>query len=401
MNRDLDTQFDTWLDALAVSRSTAPRPSDSDSITRDAQHMASQLHDLARQAERAPIDQSRLSSWEDFMSTHGTALPASPSFTTGDHRQRPRPLAKSPAYRPAAPAHRPHVNWNAIASFTLVALIVATIGVGGWRVYGELGGPGGPNQPIQTPLGAFGQDDATPASEPLGATIATAGECTVEPLTIVQIVQIVYDPTHDPLASTPGSGLYQEVNEFTEPAYATDEALAGATATFHMFEACIEANSYFQVWALLSPSLLQEYMLAILPPLTGEEEFRAILADLEANGPGDPSDPESIYWPLFIGTSVSGASVPEGRISRVVDQNIENTWMPTGTFLVAGYDSFYSDGSPTEMETTSIYDSDFDGTPEPVVGYDPRLKQPSCFTIIFSWSDSRDMWLIQQPPVCG
>jgi hypothetical protein len=397
MNRDPDTQFDTWLDALAVSRSTAPRPSASDSITRDAQHMASQLHDLARHAERAPIDQSRLSSWEDFMNTHGTALPASPAISTGDHRQRQRAVAKTPAYRPAPSVQRPCINWNAIASATLVALIVATIGVGGWRVYGELGGSGGPNQPAHTPFGAFVQDDATPEPDPLGASIATAEECTVEPLTIDQVVQITYDPH----AGTPGTALYQEIGEYPSPAYASDVALAGATSTFHMFEACIEANSYFQVWALLSPTLLQEYMLAILPPLTGEEEFRAILADLEANGQDHLTEPDAIYWPLFIGTSVSGPDVPEGRISRVVDQNIENTWMPTDTFLVTGYDSFYSDGSPTEMDTTSIYDSDLDGTPEPVVGYDPRLKQPSCFSIIFSWSEARDMWLVENPPVCG
>ena len=52
-----------------------------------------------------------------------------------------------------------------------------------------------------------------------------------------------------------------------------------------MLTACVQADSYFQVWALLDPWTVREIVLGHFPPLPGADEARGYLETLKQNGP--------------------------------------------------------------------------------------------------------------------
>jgi hypothetical protein len=419
MNRPHLSHFNRWLDAVVGGRSTPP-PAASDPALLEATSAARQLHDLVQTADAAPPHRSLPSTWEEFMHAHhlDASLPASSTRQPASRSSRINGSGYPAAFdaltgRPARLA----------GNVLLAAIVLAVLVAGAWRAADSFR-PTPPDAPSTIPFGAFAQDDATPTAGEIDLlTPATADQCTITPLTVDEVVAIVQDPwagmEEKSLGSTPvvnppltDGDLWMatpdiDPNAVRPAELATDDALAGATATFHMFEACIEAQSYFQAWATWDPALLQQEILRALPPLTGDEELRALLTDLAANGLADPSDADFVFWPLGSGPAIAPADAPQDavRIQRTVDQNLDNTWMPEPGSLVTGYTNHFPDlATDNEFDVVppqSIYDSNLDGTPEPLVGYDPRLKQPSCFTIIFSWSESRDMWLIQQYPVCG
>ncbi len=419
MNRTHLSIFNQWLDAVVSGRSTPPITA-SDAPLQEATAAARQLHDLAPAAGIAPFHRSLPPTWEEFMHTH--RLDASPSVTRNlaGSVSGNAPWTGSSKVFAAANARPVRFASNVL----LAAIVLAVLFAGAWRAADSFRSAP-PEEPSTIPFGAFNQDDSTPAAEADVDLLApaTADQCTITPLTVDEVVAIVRDPwaTNEgrtsaestpvreiPSAGTVSSTLYLATPDIAPDAIRPDEfadmeTLAAVTATFHMFEACIEANSYFQVWATWHPVLLQQSILAALPPLTSEDDLRAVLTDLEANGPGDPVDPDFIFWPLGSGPMISSTDAPENviRIARTVDQDPENTWMPEPHFVVTGYTSFSPDGTRLTEFSNLIYDVDYDGTPDPLIGHDPRLTQPGCFTIIFMWSDERDMWLIDQYPVCG
>lgn len=423
MNRTHLTKFNQWLDAVVEGRST-PSTTASDPTLQEATSAARQLHDLAQLADAAPPHRSLPPTWEEFMHAH--SIEPSPQITRSN--TFPHPTSGVSGRGLAAPLNDALKNRPAryASNAIVIAVVMAVLLAGGWRASQHYNS-GPPEELATIPLGAFLQDEATPESAPSVDLLApaTADQCTIEPLTVDQVVAIVQDPwayeRGEPatpgaqlLPSTPQTqgDLYiatpdSDPNAERPAEFATDDALAGVTESFHMFEACIEANSYFQLWATLTPTLVHQSIIDVLPPLTGADDLRALLTDLESNGPGDPQDTETIFRPLqfsgFAGGSMSPLETPEevSRVSRTVDQNLENTWMPEPQFVVTGYTQFWPGDPDQDMPAQSIYDSNLDGTPEPLIGFDPRLKQPGCFTIIFSWSDTREMWLIQQYPVCG
>lgn len=420
MNRIHITIFNQWLDAVVGGRSTSPTTT-SDATMQEVTSAARQLHDLARKADAAPPHRSLPPTWEEFMHAH--RLDASPPVTSNLTGSIPGSAPRTASGKVFAAANARPVRLA--SNILLAAIILAVLLAGAWRA-ADTFRPAPPEEPSTIPFGGFIQDDATPAA---GTEVdllapATADQCTIAPLTVDEVVAIVRDPwaattgqessASTPLSDTPATldDLYVATPDIDPEAarpdeFATDEELAGVTATFHMFEACIAANSYFQMWATMAPTLVQQSILAVLPPLTGEDDLRALLTDLEANGPGNPIDSDTIFLPPTMsiagGYSIAAEDSPTTifRVARIVDQDLQNTWMPEPHYVVTGYTTHQPDGTETETFRTSIYDADFDGIPDPVIGYDPRLTWPSCFTIIFMWNDLRDMWLIQQYPVCG
>lgn len=401
-------QFNTWLDDLV----SGIRSGDTnDSSTAVLHETAREFHARAQHGINTAPSSDLPASWEDFMTTHGIAFDDAAPETTSASVWKQRTTSPAGRKQVAPDVYsRDRATWfTRGANLFLTLIVVAGLAAGAWLAADRFsfGGFGQNEPPPSIPFAALGQDDATP-EPPVGdpATIATADQCTIEPLTIDQVVAFIYDPylEQTPLAkdASPTSVEAMETAEaeIQADAFASVDALEGVTTTFHMFEACIEANSYFQVWALLEPTTLRDSILSALPPLMGEEQLRAELADLETNGPGDSTAPSSIYWPLFAGSFVSGSEIPFGRVDRVVDQNIENTWMPTANFLSTGYLSYDPDGN-SMYEPRNIYDDDGDGIPDPIVGFDPRMKYQGCSNVIFNWSEARQMWLILSPPVCG
>jgi hypothetical protein len=422
MKRSHLTTFNQWLDGLVGGRSTPPHDAPSDPALHHVQSAARQLHDLAWHADQTANSRSLPSTWEDFMQSHH--LEPAPRITQSRQVQATAPGESGRGYpNPLNALNSRPARY--VSNVIVAAIVVAVLVAGGWRAAQQYN-PGQSEEPATIPFGAYLQDEATPESAQAVDLLApaTADQCTIAPLTVDEVVAIVQDPYGNSsggseaattmASATPAAldGLIVaspdiDANAIRPAEFATTRALLGATETFHMFEACIEANSYFQVWATLTPTLVQESILGVLPPLTGEDDLRALLADLEANGPGDPLDPTTVFRALETSPLAGSLMSPieslaeASRVSRTVDQDLENSWMPEPGFLVTGYTSYWPGDPDLEMPATSIYDADLDGTPEPLVGYDPRLKQPGCFSIIFTWSNQREMWLIQHYPVCG
>ncbi|HYI25781.1 MAG TPA: hypothetical protein VD767_10255, partial [Thermomicrobiales bacterium] len=296
--------------------------------------------------------------WEDIMHAHA-ATPA--GFTTTGQATRP-PLAGNPnrTRHPASPRQPWAITLNALMAAALVLAITGGL----WRIAQNTGsGPGenGP-EPSSIPFGSFVQDDGS--IDP--AELPTADDCTVEPLTVDEVLWYVTD-TYEASYSLDMENIGPMPTEYVsatppatnppnhEPGHASQQDLDAAASTQVMLTACVLADSYFQAWALLDPWTVANQVEYALPPLTGVDEARAILEDLEANGPADAdlaAAPGSSAFPPLIRLALFAD--PSGEQIWMLGTNPENSWQNGPNNLTAGYATYNLDGS-LESAPTDIF----------------------------------------------
>lgn len=393
--------FNAWLDAAPGGPSTPPSPASADPDLRDAQRAASQLHDLARHAERPPADPSLPPSWEEFMSTHNIAMsPPSPASNGPFFGNAPRSTAGAPGHHPKQPTRRIPFTWTTLANVTLAAVLVLTIGAGAWRAtdgFG-IGSWGGPNEPTSIPFGGFVQDDGTPENGAIDpASLPKAEDCTIEPLTVEQVLWYIQEPSAATVSlgpdATPLTG-FPYSDPATPPATnvpagpASQSDLDGMVETQRMWMACVLAESPFQVWATMSPDRVGRDLEMQLPPLTGVDEARQILESIQEETYSPENPYQSVGAPLgsTCGDMVVISSDPEDSYGYTRTAAVpEGTESKYGHYAVRF--TFYDEnGVPTTMGNT-------DASLEELYNYQRGF--------FFRWNDARQMWLIETYPNCG
>jgi hypothetical protein len=397
-NECTSSTFANWLDAFVAGKSTPGQRDATDSGTFELSDAASQIHDLAGQTSRTPIDQSFPATWEDFMQAR-----------LSSETVRPFPI---PAALPSGPVSisrpgrdRGWVNLDRIAGVLVAAVLLIALSAGIWRVSG--GGDGPPPEPTSE-LAALVQgtpDSAGTPSAVESVDLPTAEDCTVEPLTVDEVLWYVTDPA-SALTNVPEPGktleelqtleweskLQEAFADVTQeemmPSLASAEDIEAASETQRMWMACVLAESYFQVWALESPYLVQSDVINRLPPLTGVEETRAILEDLKEIGA--PVDVESTAgFQLF-----SAMGFPGSGGIQLISPDTGNSWKMDVFSMALGFDRFEADG--TYVSTSNIFKY-----PTTKTVFDFGGGSLSCDGYRFDWSHAREMWLVAWAPTCG
>jgi hypothetical protein len=304
---------------------------------------------------------------------------------------------------------RHHPAWDRAFSAALVAAIVLALSTGIWRASDgtPLGfGDGPPDSPGIPFGGQVAQDDSGDIDP---ADLPTAEDCTVEPLTVDEVIWYIQDPYEASFSTdmaSPGP-LPTEVVPATppatnppnyEPGPASQDVLDAAADTQRMWMACILAESYFQVWALENPYFVREQIISALPPLTGEDEARAILEDLRDNGPANDPQADGTFY------AFSYSGYPGLGGIHVIDTDPANAWQDDARLLSVGYTAYNEEGM-VERQSSSIFDNGR-GTPIALdsngVFHGFLLESPnSCASYSLNWNEARAMWLISAPPVCG
>lgn len=391
MNRTHLTIFNQWLDAVVGGRSTLPTAA-SEATLQEVTSAARQLHDLAYQADAISPHRSLPPTWEEFMHAH--RLDVSPPVTTTTPSSS---SSKTSQNRSAAVNVLNGRPVRLASNILLAAIVLAVLVAGAWRA-ADTFRPAPPEEPSTIPFGAFIQDEATPDTAP-PADLPTAADCTVEPLTVDEVIWYITDPyasmmtspDAEPLANFP----YQDpatppaTNEPLGPA--DQEDLDEMVATQRMWMACVLADSPFQVWATISPDAVGRMLSYTFPPLTGEEEAREMLEALET-GTWE-SDPPINYFPGYLGSTCFDIAVISSDPSRSYGLDLVAA-VPEGTASRSAYyvvDTLWSDGPMTDTGYATPASAD-------------RMEiglQGEANLFVFRWNDARQAWMIESWPGCG
>ena len=431
-------QFDTWLDAYVAGRSTPASRKASTSENADVLEAARHIHGLAWHAEQntgmSPPIATLPRNWKNFMNTHtirsGPELaPPSPS---------PRTVLDPRPYRGA--------RWHVAFNVALAALVVLTIGTGIWRATDGFNGldggdPSGGNQQSafapETREWTPASSDATPNQGEDMPLLPTAEECTVEPLTIDEVLWYVEDPgganrsremeqsatpdsniepdQTDPggtpnrviansegVVSTPSGQNPASMDRLSTsppaafiPGPASPEQLAAIAGVQRMWMACALADSPLQRWALESPELVGEQVQMLLPNFASREEARAILEEVEATGELEPSDD---FWkqPNASYAMITSQGFPARNIVALVDPAAVPSWTIDGRTLRVGY-SWYDmeKGAATGPSEIAATETAIDRTANTQPEFD------ICNHFELTWFPDRDDLLVTYYPHCG
>jgi len=312
-DRSALTHFDHWLDAMVSGMPDPETDTESDATTdlassRDVQNAARQFHGLAARADRTTQEfatSTRLDAiWEDIMDAR---MPRS-AIVTGNTAHGEAPSARTgrgTADRSPFPLGR----FQPIINGMLAAALVLSLSTGIWRagsVFNLEFGGGGNGSPSR--LAGLDNQDATPDASASGrVTLPTAEECTVTPLTIDEVIEILKDPVGTYVtnqtagAATPAAPEATVEAERRATAIALDEfggpvpqeIMDEVAATQRQWVACVMKGSYFHVWALMYPGTVHDEITRVLPLFTSEEETRAMLTELERAGSFEELSPLS------------------------------------------------------------------------------------------------------------
>ena len=251
--------------------------------------------------------------------------------------------------------------------------------------------------------------------------LPTAEDCTVEPLTVDEVLWYVTDPfsatesidiyhpapeptmyleptslpgftsaipTDEPTGATPQPTLTTE--PYFEPGFANTDQLSAVAATQRVWMACVLADSYFQKWALEDPGFVRQQVLEALPVLTGEDEARIILEELEANGPSSRYDIEGLFY------SFSVLQYPGMGGIQLVDQTPDNSWASTADNVAVGYVRYNTAGEAIDISDV-FQGRGLDGDHgSGFLGYGA-----GCSDFQFARNIARDTWLVTSVPACG
>jgi hypothetical protein len=322
--------LDHDLDALVTGTPEHDHASDrtSDPATSaDLRRAAHQFHGLAaradRRAEDAATRQTLDSIWENVMNTHvPSATTIAPPATLIPERRPRSPLhLRRSAISPGA------IHWHGIANGLLAAVLILAIAAGFWRAY-DFQGPGRDGDGDQAShLAGLTAQDATPSGSPVRVDMPTAEDCTVEPLTVDRVMELVEDP-YD-LGETVGTPGPPPPSVIEPSTYPTQEVMDEIDAVHRQVVACAMAGSPFQVWALVQPELIGQDVLQALPVFADESEVRAYLEGLEA---GLSDEQVSVLQARY--GFATGPSLGEVATILMVDPNPRNSiTLPTDQTL--------------------------------------------------------------------
>ncbi len=333
--------------------------------------------------------------WEDLMHTQTITTTPVPPVSRGA-----ADLLSARSHTTSSPSASTS-SLNLAANVLLAATLILMLSAGIWRASGGMSfdfGDDGP-QPPTIPFGGQVVQDDSGNLDP--ADLPTAEDCTVEPLTVDEVIWYIQKPWEADYSTdlaSPGplpTEVVPTIQPTTNPPNyetrpATREELAGAVETQRMLMACILADSYFQIWALFSPFWVRDQVMHELPPLTDEDEARAILEELEETGTG----PVYTFYPPSE-LSLLGI-IPDGG-AQLLDTDPANSWIASERYITAGYITYDADGAM--LETTNAF-ANRSGTP---VDPDTALLVggPTCTSYDFTWNEARSMWLVMGTPGRG
>lgn len=259
-DRDTRTFFDHALDALVAGTPghelASNRTSDPAAFA-DLRRAAHQFQGLAARADRSSEDaatrQTLDTIWENVMNTH-VPLATTVAPSTGLISEHPRPKS-GPGRTTLSPQA---VGWHRVTNAVLAAALILAIATGFWRATDGFDPGNSGDGPTQ--LAGLTAQDATPDSSGR-VDLPTADECTVEPLTVDRVMEIVEDPydlegqlaSIDPDASPPP----RVAGPSDYPDYPSQEMMDEIIIVHRQMIACSLAESPFQVWALVDPHLIQ------------------------------------------------------------------------------------------------------------------------------------------------
>ena len=369
------SQFANWLDAFVSGKSTPGQRVASHSEATEMQATARQIHDLAGQATRTPIDPTFPDSWEIFMQAKLSNTSISPTLSA----------------LPSVPIPKLHFgrdgSWarvDRVTGILLAATLLIALSAGIWRATDWNNSP--PPSPTNE-LSALiqGTPDAQGSPSAMAPVdLPTAEDCTVEPLTVDEVVSYVKDPIPAMYNLDVVSSGTPHPLATLDPGPAPDWIIAEAASIQRMWMACVKAESLFQIWALEAPDRVVEQVVLALPPLTGEDDARAILELLQTSG-------GPVEWN---GQKLFRSNYP-GYV-KLVDQSPDNS-MVAGDKLVLGFQVFGLDG--TIKSTSNIYAG-------PSLPDDPSLFNliedgGSCNLFLFQWVEAKSKWMISSDPHCA
>lgn len=320
--------LDHDLDALVTGTPEHDHASDrtSDPATSaDLRRAAHQFHGLAaradRRAEGVATQQTLDSIWENVMNTHVPSSTTITSPATLIPGRRPRPHLRRHAISPGS------FPWHGTANGLLAAVLILAIATGFWRATDGFG-PGNGDQASH--LASLTAQDATPSGSPVRVDMPTAEDCTVEPLTVDRVMEIVEDPYDlgEKVVGTPGPPPPSVIEPSTYP---TQEVMDEIDAVHRQVIACAMAGSPFQVWALVHPARVAENVLQALPVYADESEVRAYLGQLQDGLADEQAISIASSYGLLYGPTppgeVTGAIMvdpnPRNSITLPTDQTLD------------------------------------------------------------------------------
>lgn len=288
--------LDRWLDAQMPGRSTPGTAIDpADSLSGADRSAFASLAGTFRRIDRLDVgatdgadDRLQARLWEDIMQATLPTQFANPA---------PMPLVGSssaPASPPLPPRVRPldrpssrtggFARLSPVLNVAMAALLVLVLGLSAWAVTGHRPGgsgegPGGTEVPAALGSLAAPSSEATLAT-PDGSPVAhgimpTADECTIQPLTIDQVMERLEPwlqsyagvgksthmaPPWIPVNLTPIVN-FDSIPEIVYPvststptsAAPIDLALSDITEVQRQVMACFVAQDPFRIWALIAP----------------------------------------------------------------------------------------------------------------------------------------------------
>jgi hypothetical protein len=177
-------------------------------------------------------------------------------------------------------------HWQSAVSQTLVvAVLLVGLGFGIWQTWGSGNGDG--DTPSQ--IAALLPSTATPMVTDR-IVLPTAADCTVQPLTVDQVLAPINDPLSVwddvDLGKEPdfsGSGIEAVSPDYVGPPNA--KVLEQVSSLQREWNACAIAGSWMQLFALMDPAEMKRIVETyVFPEYLSEDEGRAIIETLAATG---------------------------------------------------------------------------------------------------------------------
>jgi hypothetical protein len=277
-----DRLFDNYLDARA-SGLPAPEP-DVASLPIESRDRfalltatASQAFALDAQTMQVSPDRNQHHIWENVMSSIAPGTGERP-FSGTNH-------GKVSTTRRVWT--KPFVVVSPVLNVALILLIIGSLAYGLINVTGWMQPPTSNGDQIPALLPATG----TPVSAAID--LPTAEDCTVTPLTVDEVM-VIAQTNYDTIGQSPYNGAAYQQGPYPPPDAAADAngnqysvpanqaTIDAITEAHNQWVACVLANDWFRVWALISPPTVQFYIrLRLLPAFATEEETRAVLQEMK------------------------------------------------------------------------------------------------------------------------
>jgi hypothetical protein len=288
--------------------------------------------------------------WEELMSAHTLSTAHRPLAGIADRAPRPSSLksaaTRQPRDRRSTRAAQFMARWQSGLSLAMVvAVLVGLVGISWYRSAGT-----DPDTPSYGHLAFQTNPEGTPQQLYEPDSVPTAAECTVEPLTVDEVMDKVFDPrSHTGSSDSNGTPTvfgesYDDVPSDTSIHGVPDQGTVDAIArSERQWVACHMAGDPFRYWVFEDRAYLQATMFGIYGPQLSMETLRR---DLEALNRGDTTTPlepapvaSDAFVPLVVtsGWDTFRVDATYGRISIPlywISLDGTTSWIPAYT----GYD---------------------------------------------------------------